>query len=168
MKIKTYILLLLLTITPQFVHAGEIVVKKPIINEPQNFENADYQWTYTWHEGVYSLSIEDKNDRKTTYDLNCASICTEDTEEDNCHQEGFYELAYESPALGVACHFGAHSQKFMIFSPNDNSKEPVLEVTGSYYVNVDANKNGVKVTYDRDEKDQYTYWPSKEAYEREE
>jgi hypothetical protein len=169
---RSIVFLILLLIPFVTIHAGEdIQVKKPVVGAVHHFDGALYDWIYNYNKGQHSLEIiSTSSEVKAKYNFNCGGFCKDNSEEDNCDKDGFSEITLninENPhnIIGVACHIGAHSQKFMIFDPSENTQSPVFEVIGAYYIDYDIRENDVKITYDSDEKEFYDYWPSKKMSE---
>lgn len=86
-----------------------------------------------------------------TFDLGGCRFCSGG--EDNCDQDGVFPVVmpgeWPSVALGVACHVGAHSQRFAVYDPAGRRSEPVFSVSGRYWVRVaPLATGGVVVGYD--------------------
>ncbi|OCW57362.1 lysozyme inhibitor LprI family protein [Hoeflea olei] len=85
-----------------------------------------------------------------------------DGEDDNCSADGIFvmqeEEASDRPLLFAVCHAGAHSQRLTLFDPKLSGLDPVLEVTGAYYLEWEV-ANGLRVTPDGDPQKARS-WPS--------
>ncbi|MEP1317207.1 MAG: hypothetical protein ABJX32_13960 [Tateyamaria sp.] len=146
-------------VTKTLAHALAILIasntsafcSEPVLGERQSFEVSKHSWqldldpflTLGIYKGRSSSPI-------ATYDLADCHFC--DGEDDNCETDGIVEVSFvvqpEEPIVAVACHIGAHSQRFQIFAPWRNDTDAVFSVTGAYYVAYQIRSANVSVEYD--------------------
>ena len=123
-----------------------------------------FAWQLSAHEGVQTLQVIDSRNHNTlaSYDISECLFCS--GEEENCDLDGVFGYANRSvpgPLLGVVCHKGAHSQRFMLFRPLVDAYEPVMRATGAYSIRLLVEPEGIAVAedgYDPDYRAE-AYWP---------
>ncbi|MGB0921026.1 MAG: hypothetical protein ACPG06_00680 [Alphaproteobacteria bacterium] len=96
------------------------------------------------------------------YDISDCKFCL--GEDDNCEQDGVFPIKHgeggQKVAVGVTCHVGVHSQRIRIFLVSHDAEGPVLDITGNYFVSVQAVPGGVLIDYDGDGGEKFVrYWP---------
>ncbi len=143
----------------------ESAVETPINEVPIN--KYPYNWQYSATVRNQSLIITDIENQTVvaSYGLDECLFCESgEDNEDNCHQDGIFEIdlfSVDQPLLGVVCHVGAHSQRFMLFAPLIDAQIPVFSVTGLYVVQVTMSRVSIAVEYDVDTEGQtkVLIWP---------
>lgn len=163
---KTYAKYIARIATLFLLFQASAMAAEPVYNQYFPLGDHAYQWRVEAGKGTTTLVIAKAHSPQAAarYDLSDCYFCS--GEEDNCEQDGVFPITHgqsqQSTALGVICHIGAHSQRFMIFSPTQTGADPVLDVTGNYFVSTEIYRGGIKVHYDGDEGKQFVrYWPAK-------
>lgn len=117
---------------------------------------ATWQWQVTNVEGLQFIEVINTSaDTKSTEpilkaDISRCSFCS--GEEDNCSEDGIKILetaSHPNAFIRVICHVGAHSQQLMIFDPQQDSVNPVLQRIGVYWVSSILGKKNLLLSYDK-------------------
>jgi len=115
-----------------------------------------WQWQITRVDGLQSIEVintsADANSTKPILkaDISSCSFCR--GEEDNCSEDGIKILeiaSHPNVLVRIVCHVGAHSQKLMIFDPQQDSVNPVFQRTGVYWVRSTHGKQNLLLSYDK-------------------
>ena len=113
-----------------------------------------WSWKMSSFEGSKKLEVfSSKSDEEPpvfTADVSNCTFCEGD--DDSCDEDGIDIIkspTWRLPYIQIVCHVGAHSQRLMIYDPNQDLQNPVFERTGAYWLQASSHENGINVTYDK-------------------
>lgn len=137
----------------------------------QRLPGRDAAWRLVKFEAGRWLEITDDNGvRAARYELDRCHFCS--GEEDGCDATGVFPILIpdkQLPVLGAVCLSGAHSAKGWVFDPDSDANEPVLTVTGAYFVQ--ARVEPMRIVFRHDDIidgmpwQNFTVWPADAAPE---
>ena len=140
------------------------IAEEALFGQNQPLYDGKHSWSLEKSEGTVTLAIarEGSSDAVLTHDVTDCAFCS--GVDDNCDQDGVFPIFRDedhvSAALGLICHVGAHSQRLMIFSPNDDPSGPVVDLTGAYFAQSIPFRFGIMSLHDAaDGTEIPTYWP---------
>lgn len=124
--------------------------EEPAVNQ-HNTLAPGYVWHLNNHQGISSLEIyqDGADDPIASYDISDCYFC--EGEGDNCEVDGIRPYSHPSsdgPLITVTCHIGAHSQRFALYAPLENSTDPIAQIAGYYSVRPDITPDGIRVEAD--------------------
>jgi len=115
-----------------------------------------WQWQITSSKGLKKLIVQAGGHAFKTKkplleaDISDCYFCS--GKDDNCSADGIkisQISRHPNPIVQLICHVGAHSQRLMIFDPQQDKNMPVFQRTGLYWINAAQKEHRLSITYDK-------------------
>lgn len=143
-KILTWCVLIL---QGTLVEASDATTTNPL--DPPRKPSESYRWSFleeSFSSGVLRVSRSDT--AVGAYEIDCSLEADEDAEGEGPHVRALDVPAHPNPVIVAECGIGAHSRQVLIFDPLQDSKEPVLRLTGAFVAS--AHENGERLRLEHD------------------
>ncbi len=146
-----YLFLFILAIAHAHAHAHAHAATPTTIHPVELPDNQGTFWLEN-QQSTYTLHIQSIHAPAISIDLGPIYFCQapEPPEEDldDCAGDGLFPFSHNgTPYIAILAHWGAHSRRLQIFSPDQMS--PHLEITGDYYIKLDVHPDYIVACYDR-------------------